>query len=87
MNLLSLVFAVIGTITTLVHYTNHAISMGVFSFILLLASFVLGTVGMKKQEKNGGVQTEVFNSAMLGHGISSVVLIVCGIMCLIANIH
>lgn len=51
MNLLSLVFAVIGTITTLVHYTNHAISMGVFSFILLLASFVLGTVGMKKQEK------------------------------------
>ena len=29
----------------------------------------------------------MFNPALLGHGISSVVLIVCGIMCAIANIR
>ena len=85
--MLSLLLAVAGIVTTLVHYANHGIAMGIISAVLLVVSFVLGTMGMKKQEKNGGLKTNMFNPALLGHGISSVVLIVCGIMCAIANIR
>lgn len=85
--MLSLLLAVAGIVTTLVHYANHGIAMGIISAVLLVVSFVLGTLGMKKQEKNGGLKTNMFNPALLGHGISSVVLIVCGIMCAIANIR
>lgn len=85
--MLSLLLAVAGIVTTLVHYANHGIAMGIISAVLLVVSFVLGTMGMKKQEKSGGLKTNMFNPALLGHGISSVVLIVCGIMCAIANIR
>ena len=85
--MLSLLLAVAGIVTTLIHYANHGIVMGIISAALLVVSFVLGTMGMKKQEKNGGLKTNMFNPALLGHGISSVVLIVCGIMCAIANIR
>ena len=85
--MLSLLLAVAGIVTTLIHYANHGIVMGIISAVLLVVSFVLGTMGMKKQEKNGGVKTNVFNPALLGHGMSSVVLIVCGIMCVIANVR
>lgn len=86
MGMLSLLSAVGGIVTTLVHYSNHSIVLGIISAVLLILSFVLGTVDMKKQEKNGGVKVEMFNPALLGHGISSVVLIVCGIMCLLSNL-
>ena len=85
--MLSLLLAVAGIVTTLIHYANHGIVMGIISAVLLVVSFVLGTMGMKKQEKNGGLKTNMFNPPLLGHGISSVVLIVCGIMCAIANIR
>ncbi|MGN1306408.1 MAG: hypothetical protein ACI4V3_01915 [Faecousia sp.] len=86
MGMLSLLSAVGGIVTTLVHYSNHSIVLGIISAVLLVVSFVLGTVDMKKQEKNGGVKVEMFNPALLGHGISSVILIVCGIMCLLSNL-
>lgn len=86
MGMLSLLSAVGGIVTTLIHYSNHSIVLGVVSAVLLIASFVLGTIAMKKQSKNGGIQVEMFNPALLGHGFSSVVLIVCGIMCLLANL-
>lgn len=86
MGMLSLLSAVGGIVTTLVHYSNHSIALGIVSVVLLIVSFALGTVDMKKQSKNGGIKVEMFNPALLGHGISSVVLIVCGIMCLLSNL-
>lgn len=86
MGMLSLLLAVAGIVTTLVHYSNHNIVVGVITAVLLVVSYILGTADMKKQEKNGGLKTQMFNPALLGHGISSVVLIVCGIMCVIANV-
>ena len=85
--MLSLLLAVAGIVTTLIHFANHSIVLGIISAVLLVVSFVLGTMGMKKQEKNGGLKTNMFKPARLGHGISSVVLIVCGIRCAIANIR
>ena len=87
MDALSLVLAVGGIVTTIVHYVNHSIALGIVSAVLLIVSYILGTAGMKMQEKNGGVKANVFNPALLGHGMSSVVLIVCGIMCVIANVR
>ena len=84
--MLSLLSALAGIVFTIIHYANHSVVMGIMSAILLIVSFVLGTVGIKKQEKNGGIRADMFNPDMLGHGMSSVVLIVCGIMCIIANI-
>ena len=86
MGMLSLLLAVAGIVTTLVHYSNHNIVLGVITAVLLVVSYILGTADMKKQEKNGGLKTQMFNPALLGHGMSSVVLIVCGIMCVIANV-
>lgn len=86
MGMLSLLLAVAGIVTTLVHYSNHNIVVGVITAVLLAVSYILGTADMKKQEKNGGLKTQMFNPALLGHGMSSVVLIVCGIMCVIANV-
>ena len=86
MGMLSLLLAVAGIVTTLVHYSNHNIVVGVTTAVLLVISYILGTADMKKQEKNGGLKTQMFNPALLGHGMSSVVLIVCGIMCVIANV-
>lgn len=86
MGMLSLLLAVAGIVTTLVHYSNHNIVVGVITAVLLVVSYIWGTADMKKQEKNGGLKTQMFNPALLGHGMSSVVLIVCGIMCVIANV-
>ena len=86
MGMLSLLLAFAGIVTTLVHYTNHNIVVGVLTAVLLVVSYILGTADMKKQEKNGGLKTQMFTPALLGHGMSSVVLIVCGIMCVIANV-
>lgn len=86
MGMCSLLLAVGGIVTTIVHYTNHSILLGVVTAVLLVVSYALGTMDMKKQEKDGGINAEMFNPAMLGHGMSSVVLIVCGIMCAIANL-
>ncbi len=87
MGMASLILAAAGIVTTLIHYSTHHIAMGVITAVLLIASFVLGTKDMKTQEKSGGINAAMFNPAMLGHGISSVVFVVCGIMCVIAMIR
>ena len=87
MDILALILAVAGIISTLFHYETHSVAMGIIAVILLIVSFVLGTIGMRRQEKNGGLKTDVVNPALLGHGFSSVVLIVCGLMCMISNIR
>ena len=87
MDMWALILAVAGIVTTLIHYGTHSIAMGIITIILLVISYIFGTSGMKKQEKNGGLKTDVFNPALLGHGMSSIVLIVCGIMCVIANVR
>ena len=54
MDALSLVLAVGGIVTTIVHYVNHSIALGIVSAVLLIVSYILGTAGMKKQEKKKG---------------------------------
>ena len=54
--MLSLLSALAGIVFTIIHYANHSVVMGIMSAILLIVSFVLGTVGMKKQEKTFGLQ-------------------------------
>lgn len=87
MGMTSLLLALAGIITTIIHYANHSIALGVISAILLLFSFILGTKDMKNQEKGDGINAQVVNPALLGHGASSIVLVVCGIMCIIANVR
>ncbi|WP_195543063.1 hypothetical protein [Massiliimalia timonensis] len=87
MGMTSLLLALAGIITTIIHYANHSIALGVISIVLLLFSFILGTKDMKNQEKGEGINAQIFNPALLGHGASSIVLIVCGIMCIIANVR
>jgi hypothetical protein len=87
MDSVALLFAIAGIVTTILHYANHSVALGIVTTVLLIAAYVLGTRGMKKQEKNGGVNAAMFNPAMLAHAMSSVVLIVCGIMCIIANVR
>ena len=84
MGMVSLLLAVAGIVTTIIHYTNHNMVLGAVTAVLLIVSYILGTADMKKQAKNGGINAEMFNPGMLGHGMSSVVFIVCGIMCAIA---
>lgn len=86
MAILSLILAVIGTILMLIHYATHSIALGILTAIALIAAYIIGTREMKRQRENGGIPTNVFNPALLGHGFSSVVFVVCGIMCLIAVI-
>ena len=52
----------------------------------MIASFILGTVEMKRKEKAGDFVSNMYNFAMLGHATSGVVTVVCGIMCVIANV-
>lgn len=85
--MLSFLFAGVGVTCALLHYVNHGRAMGVISLVFLLSAAILGVVGMKRQEKNSGLITDTLNLALLGHAFSSVVLVVCGLMCFIANIR
>ena len=87
MGMISLVLTVVGIVTMIVHYATHSIVLGIVTAVAFIAAYILGTMDMKKQSKGEGIRTDMFNPALLGHGISSVVLIVCGIMCAIANIR
>lgn len=82
----SLVLAGLGVVATMFHYVTHDIILGVVCSLLLIGAFVLGIVEMKRKEKAGDFVSNMYNFAMLGHGTSGVVIVVCGIMCLIANI-
>lgn len=86
MGLGSLILAGLGIVAVMFHYVTHSIIWGVVCSLLLIGAFVLGTVEMKRKEKAGDFVSNMYNFAMLGHGTSGVVIVVCGIMCLIANI-
>lgn len=87
MGIVSLVLSVAGIVTTLIHYVNHNIILGIVTAIILIASMVTGLLDLKKQRLNGGINHETVNPAVLGHGIAFVVLLLGGIMCIIANIR
>lgn len=87
MGVASLILAVAGIVTTLIHYVNHNIILGIVTAVMLIASLVTGLLDLKKQGANGGVNHETVNPAVLGHGIAFVVLLLGGIMCIIANIR
>lgn len=87
MGILSLLLAIAGITTMMFHYTNHSIYLGIITTILLIVSYILGTIGMKKQSKSKeGLDVKNFNPYLLAHGISSVTFIIGGIMCFISNI-
>ena len=52
MGIVSLILAVAGIVTTIMHYMNHSVAVGVVTVVLLVVSYILGTADMKKQEKN-----------------------------------
>ncbi len=87
MGFVSLGLAVVGIVTTLVHYVNHSITLGIITAVALIASVVTGLLDMRKQNANGGINLETVNPAVLGHGIAFVVLLLGGIMCVIANVR
>ncbi len=76
MGILSLLLAVAGIVTTCFYYVKHNIVLGIVTFVILLAALLIGQFDMKKQEKNGGVVTEMFNPGMLGHGMGGTTLII-----------
>lgn len=86
MGTLSLVLSGLGIVAMMFHYTTHNIILGVVCTILLAGAFAIGTVVMKKREKEGDFVSNMYNFAMLGHGSAGVVLVVGAIMCVIANI-
>ena len=49
MGILSLLLAIAGITTMMFHYTSHSICLGIITTILLIVSYILGTIGMKKQ--------------------------------------
>lgn len=86
MGFVSLILSVGGIVTTLIYYVNHNIILGIVSGILLLAAMLIGQFDMKKQEKNGGIVTEMFNPGMLGHGMGGTALILMVVMFIIDRI-
>ena len=86
MGIVSLLCAVSGIVTMMFHYVNHSIVLGIITTVLLIAATVLGLLDMRRQEKNGGIKTDMFNPGLLGHGIGGTVLVVGAIMCCISNI-
>lgn len=87
MGIVSLVLSVAGIVTTLIHYVNHNMVLGIITTVMLIASLVTGLLDLKHQRLNGGVNHETVNPAVLGHGIAFVVFLLGGIMCIIANIR
>ncbi|MGN1109552.1 MAG: hypothetical protein ACI4RK_09255 [Oscillospiraceae bacterium] len=86
MGLGSLILAGLGVVAMMFHYVTHGIIWGIVCSLLLIGAFVLGTVEMKRKEKAGDFVSNMYNFAMLGHGVSGVVIVVCGIMCIIASV-
>jgi hypothetical protein len=87
MGIISLITAVAGFVTTIVHYMNHSVALGVVTAVLLVVSMVTGIMDIKAQNKNGGIDYNKVQPGVLGHGISGIVLLLGGIMCIIANVR
>jgi hypothetical protein len=90
----SLGLTVVGLGTMIAHYIVSSLALakavvivlGVVTTLALLAAHILGTLGMRKQSETGSIRTDMFNPALLGHGMSGTLLVVGLIMCVIANI-
>ena len=87
MGFLSLALSVGGIVTTSFYYVNHNIILGIVSGVILLAAMLTGQIDMKKQEKNGGIVSEMFNPGMLGHGMGGTVLILMIVMFIIDRVR
>ena len=90
MGIVSLLLTVVGIVAMLVHYALSAmpavIVTGIMTTVAFVIAYVTGTVDMKRQSAKGGIRTDMFNPALLGHGMSGTLLVVGAIMCLMANI-
>lgn len=87
MGMISLVLTVVGIVTMIVHYATHSIALGIVTAVAFIAAYILGTMDMKKQSKGEGIRTDMFNPALLGHGMSGTLFLVGAIMCIIAWIR
>ena len=87
MGMISLVLTVAGIVTMIIHYVTHNIALGIITAVAFIAAYILGTMDMKKQEKGEGIRTDMFNPALLGHGMSGTLFVVGAIMCIIAWIR
>lgn len=90
----SLGLTVVGIVAMIAHYVMSSLSLGsaavvitgVVTTVAFVAAYILGTVDMKRQSAAGAIRTDMFNPALLGHGMSGTLFVVGAIMCLIANI-
>ena len=90
MGMASLLLTVVGIVAMLVHYAMSAmpavIVTGIITTVAFVAAYILGTVDMRRQSAAGGIRTDMFNPALLGHGMAGTLLIVGAIMCVMGNI-
>ncbi|MDD6981516.1 MAG: hypothetical protein PUJ21_07260 [Clostridia bacterium] len=90
MGLFSLALTVVGIVGMILHWAfsnmTAVVVSGIVTTVALIAAYVLGTIDMKRQAKNGGIRVDMFNPALLGHGMSGTLFVVGIIMCIIANI-
>lgn len=90
MGMLSLALTVVGIVGMILHatFTNMTaiVVTGILTTVAYIAAYALGTIEMKRQKKNGGIRVDMFNPALLGHGMSGTLFVVGAIMCLLANI-
>ena len=94
MGMVSLGLTVVGIVGMIVHYLMNSMALGgvavivtgILTTVALVVAYILGTVDMKRQSASGSIRTDMFNPALLGHGMSGTVFVVGVIMCLIANI-
>lgn len=87
MGMISLVLTVVGIVTMIIHYVTHNIALGIITAVAFIAAYILGTMDMKKQSRGEGIRTDMFNPALLGHGMSGTLFVVGAIMCIIAWIR
>lgn len=94
MGMVSLGLTVVGIVGMIVHYLMNSMALGgvavvvtgILTTVALVVAYILGTVDLKRQSASGSIRTDMFNPALLGHGMSGTVFVVGVIMCLIANI-
>lgn len=86
MGFLSLGLTVVGIAGMLVHFATHSICLGIVTALAFVAAYVTGTMEMKRQSANGGIRVDMFNPALLGHGMSGTLLVVGAIMCILSNV-
>lgn len=90
MGILSLVLTVVGIVFMLIHYAASSMTFvivtGIITTVAFLAAYILGTREMKKQSAGEGIRVDMFNPALLAHGMAGTLLVVGSIMCVLGNI-